>query len=138
MQDEFIRYVIDKQIPGEAICRKINDNETFEGMYLGQINSKKGNVYFIINSSYVFNIKNSPTAENHIYILNIDRKLVGFYYVNSKEELPVKLVQNILYFKCKITNSYVEVSFEEGIPKFINFECNHENNFIEYQNDTLR
>jgi hypothetical protein len=113
--------------------KKLNSNEKYLGNFLGKITTNKNGVLFIVTNSYVFNLKNSPTAENHIFIYNEKMQCIGYYYLTLTNELPIKILKNKLYFKNKLCKECLILSFNQGIPKSFNLKCNGEDNFYEFQ-----
>ena len=85
----------------KVIVEKITDNEEFEGKYLGEIKTSLGVEYYIVASSYVFDIKVLAKTENHIFIYNSKKQYVGYYYLSQMYELPKRLDKNKLYFNNK-------------------------------------
>ncbi|MCO5947479.1 hypothetical protein [Mucilaginibacter flavidus] len=114
------------------VSKKINDNEKFQGRYLGMIRVKSKQQYHIVASSYIYNIKNSPTAESQIFIYNNEKRCLGFYYLTLINELPQKIINNELLFKSPDCKNPIVISFKNGIPKTINLRCNDEDNLYEF------
>jgi hypothetical protein len=126
--------LIEKNKTDKTYDVKINNDEKFEGRYLGMIRTISGIKYHIIISSYIFDIGALPKTENHIFIYNDKNKYVGYYYLSQMYELPKRLDKNNLYFKNKNCREESTVNFDDEIPKAINLKCNGENNYYEFQN----
>lgn len=117
----------------QIIIKEMNEDEKFEGRYLGKIKTKLGNENYIVDFSYIFNLKRNPTAENFIFIFNSKKQYVGHYFLNQKNELPKKLIKNSLYFKNNDCENKTYLNFFYGIPRIINLKCNEQNNYYEFQ-----
>jgi len=115
-----------------VLIKKINTNEKFKGKYLGKVKTNQGN-YYIVESSFIFNLKNSPTAENHIFIYNDKKQYFGYYYLSQINELPSTLKKCKLYFNNKNCKEKTVINLNDGIPKAINLRCNGEDNYYELQ-----
>lgn len=126
--------LIVKHKTNNTITQNINSNEEFVGRYLGKVISKTGVEYYIVVSSYVFDIKVLAKTENHIFIYNNKKQYIGYYYLSYINELPNKLEKNKLYFKNKDCKEESIINFRYGIPRAINLKCNNENNYYEFQN----
>lgn len=113
--------------------KKINSNEKYLGSFLGKIVTNKNEKLFIVTNSFIYNLKNSPTAENHIFIYNEKMQCIGYYYLTLNNELPFKILKNKLYFKNSICREMLILDFNSGIPKSFNLLCNGEDNFYEFQ-----
>ncbi|WP_427875104.1 hypothetical protein [Flavobacterium sp. MMS24-S5] len=110
--------------------KKINDSERFQGRYLGEVKTNQGK-YYIVISSFIFNLKNSPSAENHIFIYTDKKQFFGYYYLSHINELPTILKKCKLYFGNKDCKEKNIINLDNGFPKAINLKCNGENNYYE-------
>ena len=117
----------------QVVIKSINRDEVFEGRYLGTFETVSGKRFYLIASSYVFDIKTLAKTENHIFVYNQKKQYVGYYYVGQMYELPKKLINNKLYFKIKGCSEQTIINLRHGIPKAINLRCNGENNYYEFQ-----
>jgi hypothetical protein len=126
--------LIEKNKRNKTYSGKINNEEKFEGRYLGTIKTNSGSIYHIVISSYIFDIDVLPKTENHIFIYNNKNQYVGYYYLSQMYELPERLDKNNLYFKNKNCNGETIINFYRGIPRAINLKCNGKNNYYEFQN----
>ncbi|KAF2326082.1 hypothetical protein [Flavobacterium nitrogenifigens] len=110
--------------------KKINDSEKLQGRYLGEVKTNQG-TYYVVISSFIFNLKNSPTSENHIFIYTDKKQYFGYYYLSHINELPTTLKKCKLYFDNKNCKEKNIISLDNGFPKAINLKCNGENNYYE-------
>ena len=95
--------------------------------YLGEIKSKDGKVFKIINSCYYWGL--SKRATSRILIFNKKNQPIGNFKLNMTYELPDRIENEKLIF---INNSesidcdkvlVAKIGFEKGIPLQIFLEC---------------
>lgn len=110
----------------------INPNEEFLSKFLGFIETKQGKKYFIVASSFFFDLQVSPKNENHIFLYDEKKNFVGYYYLSDYGQRPFKVLGHNLYIKDPDCSNTVIISFADGIPRFINLECNDKNSFYEF------
>ena len=113
--------------------KKINNNEEFEGRYLGNFKTNSGKNFFLLVSTYIFDKNSLAKTENHIFIYNDKKQYVGYYYLSQMYDLPIKLENNKLYFKNKDCNEKTIINLNNGIPRAINLKCKNKNNYYEFQ-----
>ncbi len=111
------------------------DTET-QLKYLGNIKTKEGKLYKIVNSVFIWGL--SHRATSRILIYNNKNQYVGNYRLNTVNELPQKSKEGNLIFKnldCDSNNETI-VDFTNGLPKRIYIKCGSENgNVFEFSND---
>lgn len=129
----FNKSMITTNVINKLITKRINANERFQGRYLGKIRIGPNKIYYVTANSYVYNLKNSPTAENHIFIYDIKMNFIGYYYLSLMDELPIKIINSKLYFKRSGCKEASIINFSEGIPESINIRCNNEDNYYDFQ-----
>ncbi|RKR85294.1 hypothetical protein BDD43_5558 [Mucilaginibacter gracilis] len=132
-ENKFNKTLVLNGLKGKLIKKKINDSERFQGRYLGRMKTKSGQEYDVISFSYLFNLKNSPTAESHIFFYDKQHLYVGSYHLNSTDELPQRIIQNKLYFEIPGCKNKIIIDFSKGINPAINLGCGNENNYYEFQ-----
>ncbi|MFY7937494.1 MAG: hypothetical protein ACOVOQ_08955 [Flavobacterium sp.] len=113
--------------------KKINKNEKFEGLFLGKIKVDNNKEYYIVSSTYFFNLESSPTAESHIFIYNTEKQYVGYYYLTSTIERPTKLFNNKLHFNNNKCNKKTKINFSNGIPRLLKINCLDESSYYEFK-----
>ncbi|WP_394660165.1 hypothetical protein [uncultured Chryseobacterium sp.] len=113
------------------VKKQITNNDEFKGSFLGLVKTKTGKTYFIVKSSYIFNLNKSATAESQIFVYNYKNEFVGYYYLSNINQLPWKLFHNKLYFNNKDCREKIIVDFTTCIPNAINLKCNGVDDFIE-------
>ena len=127
--DKNIREIVLKknQINKEYIFGKWNQNGETEThlTYLGKIKTKKGKIYKIMNSTWIWG--QSSRATNRILIFNEKNQYIGNYYVTMVTDLPTKLENGILIFKnvdndCD-KNVESKVNLKNKLPKQFFREC---------------
>ncbi|WP_312399338.1 hypothetical protein [Chryseobacterium sp.] len=117
----------------EIITKRITSSDEFRGSFLGSAKTRLGKSYFVVKSSYIFNLNRSPTAENHIFIYNSKKEFVGYYYLSNINQLPQKLHNNKLYFNNEDCKEKIIINLTNGIPAAINLKCNGEDDFVEFK-----
>ena len=65
--------------------------------YLGQVTTKHGQIYKILNSMWFWGL--SHRATSRILVFNQDNKYVGNYYVTVTTDLPTKMKSGKLIFE---------------------------------------
>lgn len=97
-----------------------NHNET-QLKYLGLITTTSGGVYKIMTYCWIWGP--SGRATNRILIYNSKNQYVGNYKLTMKNELPEKVIGNLLIFNTREdpNSEPVEtrISFGKGLPKNI-------------------
>ena len=68
--------------------------------YIGFIKNGK-NKYHFVNSTYIFNILESPTAESTIILYDSNLKIYGYYSISNSDLLPKRIKNNLLLFDIK-------------------------------------
>ena len=111
----------------EYVFGKWNNKEGTEThlTYLGKVKTKKGKVYKIMNSVWIWGL--SKRATNRILIFNEKNQYLGNYSVTMITDLPTKLKDGILIFRnldsdCdkKIAS---KINLNNGLPKQFFREC---------------
>lgn len=96
--------------------------------YLGSVKTKKGKIYKIINSTWIWGI--SARATNRILIYNNQNQYLGNYYITTSNDLPTELKNGYLIFKNSSKNCdekiVTKVNFRNGIPSTFFRKCNNE------------
>lgn len=102
--------------------------DSFEGIethfiYIGNLKSSAGRTYKIITSYYVR--KSSGHTRGCIYVFGQSNNYLGSYKNFLMTELPVKILNNSLYFDknrsgCTLADA---VNFNNGIPKILYVKC---------------
>lgn len=131
---DFNKYLIEMSCKNQERKRVISDSDYFCGRYLGRIASVKNKTYYLVASSYVFDIKKREKTENHIFVYDSKRRYVGYYYLSYFQELPLKLYENRLYFNIEGCRSQIVIDFRNGIPRAINLSCRNMGNYYEFLN----
>jgi len=129
---KFNKFLINENKKNNTI-KKINASEEFEGKFLGNVKTVTGKEYYLVNSSYVFDINSLAKTENHIFVYNDKKQFVGYYYLGQMYELPKRLDDNKLYFEIKDCKEKITIDFSKGIPRAINLKCNNSNNYYEFK-----
>ncbi|WP_126249196.1 hypothetical protein [Chitinophaga rhizosphaerae] len=124
-QDLIVLKVLNKTAVGKVYSFKRDDNSTDKLRYLGILQNKKGEVFKIINSTYISGLfKGSKRASCRILIYSKDEKYLGSYYVGAVWYLPNKIEKNALIFAprrgCK---QATKIDFSEGIPERLYVLC---------------
>jgi hypothetical protein len=117
----------------KLVYKKINKDERFQSRFLGTIMSGAHQPYYIVTSSYIFNIKNSPTAESELFVFDMKKQCVGYYSIPLLDELPQKITNDQLLFKVAGSRKPLSVSFKKGIPKAITLKSNDGDDFCEFK-----
>jgi len=96
--------------------------------YLGSVKTKRGKVYKIMNSVWIWGM--SGRATNRILIYNEKNQYLGNYYLTTSSDLPTKLKNGYLVFKntdkdCDV-KIVTRINFKNGIPKSFFRKCNNE------------
>ncbi len=111
------------------------DTET-QLKYLGNIKTKDGKIYKIVNSVFIWGL--SHRASSRILIYNYKNQYVGNYKLNTVNELPQKLKEGKLIFKnqdCDSNNETI-IDFTSGLIKRFFIKCSNEGgNVYEFSND---
>jgi hypothetical protein len=94
--------------------------------YLGQIVTDSGQVYKILNSSFIWGL--SRRATNRILIYTINNEYVGNYYLHTVSDLPEKIENGQLVFTNKGKEDcdksiITTIDFRTGYPKEILIKC---------------
>ncbi|MCU4190255.1 hypothetical protein M9Q43_13910 [Flavobacterium sp. HXWNR29] len=96
--------------------------------YLGNVKTKKGKIYKIMNSVWNWGI--SGRATSRILIFNDKNQYIGNYYVTTSSDLPIKLDNGFLIFKNTDSDCdkkvMTKVNFKNGLPKSFYRKCNNE------------
>ena len=124
--------VINTKQKNKIVRKKINNTESFESEYLGKIKLVNGNQYYLVSSIFLFDLKRSEKAEYQIFIYNTSKKFIGYYYLSTSGQHPKALRHNILFFESTECKNKVKVSFNKGIPRAMNLNCNEQNDFYEF------
>lgn len=93
--------------------------------YLGQVKTKHGQTFKILNSSWFWGL--SHRATSRILVFNGNNQYLGNYYVTVTTELPTKLENGILIFKnadnyCD-KNLKTTLDLTKGLPKQFFRKC---------------
>ena len=121
--------LITKNNTDEIFKKRFDREYEYQAKYLGKFQTNVDEFY-IINSSYV-NLKNLHN-DNQILIYNAKKEFVGYFSLAANYQLPIKLVDNTLYFK---TDTCInEINLSNGIPKAIRLSCRNNIDHIEFQN----
>lgn len=96
--------------------------------YLGQVTTKHGQTFKIVNSMWFWGL--SHRATSRILIFTADNTYVGNYYVTVTSDLPTKMTNGNLIFKntdndCDPKKVTV-VNLKNGLPKQFFRKCNGE------------
>lgn len=104
--------------------------------YLGNIKTKDGKIYKIVNSVFIWGLAHRATSR--ILIYNYRNQYVGNYILNTVNELPQKLKEGKLIFKnldCDSNNETI-VDFTNYLPKRIFIKCSNDGgNVYEFSNE---
>jgi len=92
--------------------------------YLGQVTTKNGRVFKIMNSCWIWGI--SKRATNRLLVFNEKNKYVGEYVLNTINDLPAKLENGKLIFKISDCSKQkiTVINLNKGLPKTIFLSCN--------------
>ena len=120
--------LISKNALNKVSKKRFEKEYEYEAKYLGKFKIKNREFY-IINSSYV-NLK-SLHNDNQIFIYNSKRYFVGYYNLATNYQLPIKLVDNILFFKTEKCEE--KVILKNEIPKTICIGCENKKDCVEFQ-----
>lgn len=93
--------------------------------YLGQVTTKHGKTFNILNSSWIWGL--SHRATSGILVFNDKNQYVGKYYVGMTTDLPTKMENGKLIFKntdedCD-KNLTTIVDLKNGLPKQFFRKC---------------
>jgi hypothetical protein len=128
-RNEFNKYLISNNIINTISKKKFEKGFEYEAKYLGKIKTEKGTEFYIVNSSYV-NL-HSLHNDNQIFIYNKKKQFVGYYNLATGYQLPIKLVNDKLFFSTNgCTN---KVNLRKGIPRLVCIGCNKEIDCVEFQ-----
>jgi hypothetical protein len=127
--------IISDLLKNKEKIRKIKKDEEFDGKYLGKVIAKDRRCFYVVISSYVFDIANLAKTENHIFLYNKKKQFIGYFYLSEMFELPQKLVGNKLYFQIDDCKKDIIINFSKGIPRAINLGCNGQNNYYEFKSE---
>lgn len=94
--------------------------------YLGQVNTKEGRIFKIMNYCWIWGLSQRGTSR--ILVFNEKNQYLGNYLMNADYELPEKLLDGKLVFsnkKCDGTEikTKEKISFTKGIPVQFFIEC---------------
>lgn len=128
-RNEFNKILINRNVINKISKKRFVIGYEYEGCYLGKIKTKKGQEYYLVNSSWV-NLKNLHNS-NEIFLYNRKKQFVGYYNLATNYQLPTKLLNNILFFKTD--NCYNKIDLSRGIPKFICLGCKKNEDCIEFE-----
>ena len=98
-------------------------NESNEGethlRYLGTLTTKDNRTFKIMTSCWLWGL--SKRATNRILIFNDNNQYVGNYYLNTIQELPQRIENNILIFEIEKDDQKIrtEIDLNNGLPKCI-------------------
>jgi hypothetical protein len=96
--------------------------------YLGQVRTKHGQTFKILNSTLFWGL--SQRATSRILVFNNKNKYIGSYYVSMTTDLPTKMVNGRLVFintanACDETLTTI-VNMKNGLPKQFFRKCSGE------------
>lgn len=115
------------QIGKEFTFGKWNENGGTEThlKYLGKTETKKGKIYKIMTSIWIWGL--SRRATNRILIFNEKNQYLGNYYVTMNTDLPTELENGILIFRNLDTdcdkNRATKINLKNGLPRQFFREC---------------
>jgi hypothetical protein len=93
--------------------------------YLGQVTTKKGQIFKVVISSWIWGL--SHRATSRILIFNNKNQYVGEYYVTTIYDLPTKLQSGNLIFENTDDDCdkklLTVVSLNNGLPKQFFRKC---------------
>jgi len=120
----YVNRVLQKNIIGKEFLFKQDQGST-RLKYLGNVKTKSGSVYKVINSTYVFGLyQDSQRASCRILLFDKSNKYIGRYEVGGIWYLPNSIEKNQLIFKLSgECNQTTKISFEEGIPDQLYVLC---------------
>lgn len=130
--NEIRQMVLDKNIIDSLfIFGKWTENGQTEThlKYLGEVTTKDGRVFKIMNSCWFWGL--SHRATSRILIFNGNNQYVGNYGLGMTYDLPDKLENGILIFTnfenedCDI-KLITKVNFKKGLPNEIFIKCKEE------------
>ncbi len=132
-------YKIDKSKILTEHNKIYKDFNRLELIYLGEIQTKKGVLYKIINSRWFWGI--SQRATSRIYIYNNKNQYIGNYYLTMTSDLPVKIRNGSLVFENTHNDDCdpklkTYINFRNGIPKQFFRKCKgKEGDIFSFQTD---
>ena len=97
-----------------------NDHNETQLKYLGTLKSKDGRIFKIMTYCWIWGL--SKRATSRILIYNNNDKFLGNYKLNMRNELPVKIEKNQLFFNVEENARPQRISFSKGLPKRIMIE----------------
>jgi hypothetical protein len=102
--------------------------DRLELKYLGTFTTQRGNTHKIMTSYYEWGLGQRGTSR--ILVYNNLNQYVGNYYMYQPYNLPIKMVNGILYFDYSAgycdcgKNLHPTISFKKGLPKEFFLPCN--------------
>ncbi|GAA4149488.1 hypothetical protein GCM10022217_01420 [Chryseobacterium ginsenosidimutans] len=126
---EFNKSLISSNDMNRVRKKSFEKGYEYEAKFLGSFKTKKGEKFYIINSTYV-NLRNLSN-DNYIFVYNKKKQFIGYYIVPGFQ-LPTKLSNNELFFKQE--DCINKISLINGIKKWICLTCKNGKDCIEFQN----
>jgi hypothetical protein len=104
------------------------DYDRLELKYLGKFTTHRGTTYKIMTSLWIWGLGQRGTSR--IIVYNNLNQYVGNYYMSQPYNLPIKMVNGILYFDysadyCDCDKKlHPHISFKKGLPTEFFLPCN--------------
>ncbi|MDN3584501.1 hypothetical protein [Mucilaginibacter flavus] len=119
--------ILRKNIVGHDFVFKTEENTTTHLKYLGILRSKKGDIYKVMNSIWLWG--QAHRATSRILIFNGNNQYLGNYYLAVTDDLPSFIKDNELVFindakdnDCDL-KSITRINFNNGLPNKFFRKC---------------
>lgn len=116
---------------GDVAGIRLGEKDSIQSYFVGELYDKERNRYLVIKTIHISNWSQSRRLQSYIIVYNKKKKFLGYYNVMLDTELPSRVLDNRLVFNESFCEEPSLVSFDSGVPKFINVGC-QEPNFVEF------
>jgi len=101
----------------------------FKLAYLGNVQSKKMDLMFLLTTTYTGLYQDSKRASSNIVLYTNNLERLGQYYISGDfQELPIIENNNLIFTnKLNYCNQTTQISFKDSIPQEIFIHCKEEN-----------
>jgi len=118
-----IKNSLNNSLLGKTITKKSKDGTISEITFLGIVKNSYGEtIYYIVKAFYKIPAARVYHGQSRIFFFDINKNYFGGYWVDMPQQLPYKLENNILYFRCenlknKLQTSQIQIG--KTLPKWL-------------------
>lgn len=118
-QTQNFKPILDSLKVGETYSKKGSTFKT-KVIYLGTVlSSKSDTLFYVLTENYEVKAAIEWHGHSRIVFLEKNKKIKGFYSLDSPEQLPIKLVSNSLFFRDNKTGKATKQKIPSKLPDML-------------------